>query len=326
MQDPLIANPLYISFDERGRMWLVEYRQYPWPAGLKLISRDNVWRNVYDPPFAPPPPHDKDSKFRGKDRISIHEDTDGDGTFDSHKIFVDGLNLATAALKGRDGVFVMNPPYLLFYKDANQDDIPDNERPEVLLSGFGIEDSHSIANSLRWGPDGWIYGTQGSTVTASVVRYQPDGKPFPDEKPVHSTGQNIFRYHPKTRKYEVFAEGGGNAFGIEFDSAGRVFSGHNGGNTRGFHYVQGGYYLKNFGKHGALSNPFAFHYFQSMSHEKVSRFTHTFEIYEAEQLPKRYHNRLFAVSPNLNYLIHSSIEPGWFDSENERHLRSHRTG
>ena len=307
LRNPGIANPLYINFDERGRMWLVEYRQYPWPAGLKLISRDKVWRNIYEPQFAPPPPHEEDSPFRGADRITIHEDTDGDGTFDKHKTFLDGLNMCTAALKGRGGVYVMNPPYLLFYEDINNDDVPDAPNPRILLYGFGHEDSHSLANSLRWGPDGWIYGTQGSTVSAQVVLCGEDGKPLSGAKPIHSMGQNVWRYHPEKHCYEIFAEGGGNAFGVEFDSAGRVYSGHNGGNTRGFHYVQGGYYQKTFGKHGSLSNPFAFTYFPAMKHPNVERFTHTFEIYESEELPTRYHGKLFGVSPNEHYIIHSEI-------------------
>ena len=307
LRDPEIANPLYLNFDERGRLWVVQYRQYPWPAGLKLISRDNVWRNVYQPPFPPPPPHVADSPFRGKDTITIHEDTDGDGQFDRQTVFLEGLNLATAALKGRGGVFVTNPPYLLFYADQDNDDRPDSEQPRILLSGFGIEDSHSIANCLRWGPDGWVYGTQGSTISAAVVRHGADNKPIPNEAPIHSMGQNVWRYHPETHRYEIFAEGGGNAFGIEFDSQGRVYSGHNGGDTRGFHYVQGGYYLKNFGKHGSLSNPFAFAYYGAMRHPPVERFTHTFEIYESHALPARYQGKMFAIAPHLHYTICSEI-------------------
>jgi len=308
-KEPLVANPLYINFDERGRMWLVQYRQYPWPAGLKLVSRDKVWRNIYDPPFAPPPPHAVGSPFRGHDRVTIHEDTSGDGKFDKHTVFLDGLNFCTAALKGRGGVYVMNPPYLLYYEDKNNDDVPDNTQPKVLLSGFGFEDSHSLANNLRWGPDGWIYATQGSTVSASIVRHGPDGKTIKGESPVHTMGQNVWRYHPEEHKYEVFAEGGGNAFGVEIDSNGHVFSGHNGGDTRGFHYVQGGYYQKNFGKHGSLSNPYAFAHFPAMKHERVQRFTHTFEIYESTELPDRYHGKLFGVDPHSNYLVHSKIFP-----------------
>ena len=307
LENPMIANPVYMNFDERGRLWVVQYRQYPWPAGLKLLSRDNVWRNVYEPAFPPPPPHPPDSPFRGKDRISIHWDSNGDGSFGKQKIFLDGLNLATAALKGRGGVFVLNPPYLLFYADKNQDDVPDSQTPEILLSGFGIEDSHAIANSLRWGPDGWIYATQGSTVSAAVTVHQKDGT---KDAPIHSMGQNIWRYHPEKRVYEIFAEGGGNAFGVEFDSKGNVFSGHNGGNTRGFHYVQGGYYLKNFGKHGSLSNPFAFDFFPAIKSENpTSRFTHTFEIYEADALPDRFHNRMISISPNLHQVKLSHIQP-----------------
>ncbi len=308
LSEPVMANPLYINFDERGRMWVVQYRQYPWPAGLKLLSHDQFYRNVYDA-VPPPPPHPPGSKYRGADRITIHEDRDGDGTYETTKIFLDGLSLATSALKGRGGVYVMNPPYLLFYADANGDDVPDSEVPRVLLSGFGIEDTHSIANNLRWGPDGWIYATEGSTVSASVVRHGPDGQPIPGEKPVHTMGQNVWRYHPESHRYEVFAEGGGNAFGVEIDSKGRVYSGHNGGDTRGFYYVEGGYYRKGFDKHGALSNPYTFGYLNAMNANPSQRFTHTFEIYEADALPDRYHGNLFGVAPHMHYVIRSEVLP-----------------
>src|SRR5690348_10165621 len=71
LSEPEIAQPVFLNFDERGRMWVVEYRQYPDPAGLTVVSRDGVWRAVYDK-VSPPPPH----QFRGADRITIHEDTD----------------------------------------------------------------------------------------------------------------------------------------------------------------------------------------------------------------------------------------------------------
>ncbi len=297
LSEPIVRQPVFVNFDERGRMWVVQYLQYPNPAGLKLLSRDKYWRNQYDKVPPPPPKH-----FRGKDKITIHEDTNGDGRFDRHKTFVEGLNIVTAVTRGRDGVWVLNPPYLLFYPDKNGDDIPDSD-PEVKLSGFGLEDTHSVVNSLCWGPDGWLYGAQGSTVSASVKR------PRIDKEPVHSMGQLIWRYHPQTKRYEIFAEGGGNAFGVEIDSKGRVFSGHNGGNTRGFHYVQGGYYQKGFSKHGPISNPYAFGYFPAMRHARVPRFTHTFVIYEADHLPKRRHGKLFGVAPLLNHVVEAKIFP-----------------
>ena len=302
LSEPEISQPVFLNFDERGRMWVVEYRQYPAPAGLTLVSRDSVWRAVYDSVPRPPPNH-----VRGADRISIHEDADGNGTFERHKVFVDGLNIATSVERGHGGVWVLNPPYLLFYPDANGDDVPDGD-PEVRLSGFGLEDTHSVANSLRWGPDGWLYGAQGSTVTANILVSGPDGRPL-NPKPLYSQGQNIWRYHPGRRVYEVFSEGGGNAFGCEFDSAGRVFSGHNGGDTRGFHYQQGAYLQKGFEKHGPLSNPYAFGYFPAMPMASEPRFTHNFVIYDHGALPARYTGRLLGVEPLQGRIVESDVLP-----------------
>jgi len=295
--DPDIAQALCMTFDARGRMWLVEYRQYPDIAGVKMVSQDKFLRRVYDKVPPPPPQHDK-----GRDRVSIHEDTDGDGVYDKHSVFVDGLNLATSVAVGRGGVFVTNPPYLLFYPDKNGDDVPDGD-PEVLLEGFGLEDSHSVANSLRFGPDGWLYGAQGSTVSGNVKRYGSK------DKTIDSMGQLIWRYHPERRVYEIFAEGGGNTFGVEIDAQGRIFSGHNGGDTRGFHYVQGGYSQKGFGKHGALSNPYAFGYFAQMKHHSVARFTHNFIVYEGNVLPDAYRGRLYGVEPLQGQVVMSEIMP-----------------
>ena len=330
LAEPDIAQPVFLNFDERGRLWVVEYRQYPAPAGLKVVSHDKFWRAIYDKVPEPPP-----RGPRGLDRISIHEDTDGDGTYDKHKVFVDGLNIATSCVKGRGGVWVLNPPYLLFYPDRNDDDIPDGD-PEVVLEGFGLEDTHSVVNSLRWGPDGWLYAAQGSTVTANVrvnagrgvltaptasapprrgedtAPYQPDylrRSTRPGEPPVYSQGQNIWRYHPERRIYEIFAEGGGNAFGVEFDDKGRLFSGHNGGDTRGFHYMQGAYLRKGFEKHGELSNPYAFGYFPDMPGTKGERFSHTFLIYHGGALPPRYEGRLFGCEPLQGRIVLSEITP-----------------
>ncbi len=321
LSEPLVTQPLHISFDSRGRLWLVEARQYPKPSGLKEVSKDAVWRAIYDK-VPPPPPFAADSPFRGADRISINEDADGDGVYESHKVFADGLNMATSVAHTEHGVWVTHAPYLLFFPDVNQDDVPDGP-PEVHLAGFGLEDTHSIANSLRWGPDGWLYGAQGSTVSAAILvpgapgkaptsDYWPQIEEFVhrnDAKAVKTMGQNIWRYHPSSRRYEIFAEGGGNAYGLEIDSKGRVFSGHNGGDTRGFHYVQGGYYQKGWEKHGDLSNPYAFGYFPPMKADPVERFTHQFIIYESDALAEQWRGKLWGCDVLHNNIVCAEMIP-----------------
>ncbi|PHS02835.1 MAG: dehydrogenase [Blastopirellula sp.] len=297
LSEPEVRQPICINFDERGRMWVVQYLQYPFPAGLKVVKYDQHLRAVFDKVPLAPPHHD-----RGRDKITIHEDTNGDGNYDKQKTFIDGLNIVTSALPGKDGVWVMNPPYLLFFADKNHDDIPDGD-PEVHLEGFGLEDTHAVANSLTWGPDGWLYGAQGSTCWAFVKR------PGIDTEPNHFKGQAIWRYHPTTKQFEVFAEGGGNTFCIEIDSQGRLYSGHNGGNTRGFHFVQGGYFRKNWGKHGELTNPHAYGFIPHIPHANIERFSHTLVRYEGGSLPEKYNNHLFAPVPLHNYVALSKMIP-----------------
>lgn len=192
---------------------------------------------------------------------------------------------------------------LLFYPDRDRDDIPDGD-PIVHLAGFGMEDTHSCANSLRWGPDGWLYGGQGSGVSSTITR------PGVDDKGFYFKGQAIWRYHPESRRFELFAEGGGNTFGVEFDSEGRVFSGTNGGNSRGYYFVQGGNYSKNWGEHGYLTNPHAFGYFGAMKHDRsIPRFSHTFVVYEAGALGPAYEGRLIAPVPLHNVVMFSERLP-----------------
>lgn len=265
--ESLLTQPIDMHFDERGRLWVVQYKQYPFPAGVTINFYDQYLRAGYDGVPFPPPNH-----VRGADKITVLEDTNGDGVFDSHNDVITGLNIVTSVLVGSGGVWVMNPPYLLFYPDLNDDGVPNGD-PEVHLEGFGLEDTHSLANGLTWGPDGWIYGVHGSTSTAEV-----EGISF--------LGQATWRYHPVTEEFELFSEGGGNPWTLDFDSKGRAFTGTNAGNTRGIHEVQGGRYRKNWRKHGPLTTPYSYGYFNHMEHEGYpARFSMTFVVYEEGRLP-----------------------------------------
>jgi putative heme-binding domain-containing protein len=145
-------------------------------------------------------------------------------------------------------------------------------------------------------PDGWLYGAQGSTVTARVrgVEFQ----------------QGVWRYHPVTHEFELFAEGGGNTWGIDFDAYGRLFAG---GNTNEplCHHVQGGYYLKWFGKHGGLHNPYAFGYFQPVQHVGFlgSALTGGFVIYQGGLFPDRFTDAVIYPNLRANAMRVSRLEP-----------------
>jgi putative membrane-bound dehydrogenase-like protein len=245
--EPLVRQPVAIDFDDRGRLWVIQYLQYPNPAGLARVTVDRFSRTRYDKIPEPPP-----KGPRGEDRLTILEpDPDRPGKLRG-KDFVSGLNLASGFAFGQGGVFVLNPPYLLFYADHDRNDVPDAD-PEVLLTGFGMDDAHSVANSLTWGPDGWLYGCQGSTVTASIrgIEFQ----------------QGVWRYHPRTKEFELFCEGGGNSWGLDFDRHGNLLYSTNNGGYVMLHGVQGAYLWKQFGKHGELHNPHAYGYFDHVPHE-----------------------------------------------------------
>ena len=280
VSEPRVAQPLSISFDDRGRMWVLQYRQFPNPNGLKPVRVDNWLRTQYDRLPEPPPRGPK-----GNDRISIYDDADGDGRADRVTHFISNLNLASGMALGYGGVFVLQSPYLLFYPDRNRDDVPDGD-PEVLLKGFGMEDAHAFANSLTWGPDGWLYGAQGSTASAEIrgIGFQ----------------QGVWRYHPRTREFELFAEGGGNTWGIDFDRFGNLFAG---GNTVEplVHHVQGAYYVKGFGKHGPLHNPHAYGYFQPVQHHGYvgDSLTGGFVLYQGGAFPERFNGA--CIAPNTRH-------------------------
>jgi len=278
--EPEVRQPNFVKMDDRGRLWTIQYLQYPLPAGLKRVRMDQYWRTVYDR-VPEPPPHGP----RGTDVITICEDTNGDGVADKFKNFVEGLNLTSGLAFGHGGVFVLQVPYLLFYPDGNRDDVPDGD-PQVRLKGFGMEDAQSLANHLTWGPDGWLYGVNGSTTTCNIrgIEFQ----------------QGCWRYHPLTDEFELFCEGGGNTYGLTFDANGNLFYTTNGGPF--VHAVQGGYFYKSFGKHGPLHNPFAYGYFNHVERDQDPRVPTGGTIYYGESFPEPFRSKFLVNS----FLGHSS--------------------
>jgi hypothetical protein len=148
-------------------------------------------------------------------------------------------------------VYVLNPPYLLFYPDANRDDKPDRD-PEVLLTASGMEDAHHV-RTITWPATAGCTSVNGITTTCRIrgIEFQ----------------QGLWRYHPITHEFELFCEGGSNCYGVTFDANGEVYYSTNGGPF--VNGVQGGYFYKSFGKHGPLHNLHAYHYFPELERDQV---------------------------------------------------------
>ena len=130
--EPDIAKPIFMAWDERGRLWIAETRDYP---------------------------HDVKPDGRGNDSIKICEDTDGDGRADKFTVFADHLNIPTGFTFAKGGIVVAQSPRFLFLKDTNGDDKAD-VRTEIM-TGWGINDTHAQANNLHYGFDNWLYGAVG---------------------------------------------------------------------------------------------------------------------------------------------------------------------
>jgi len=289
--EPLVRQPVAIDFDDRGRLWVVQYLQYPNPAGLNRVKVDRYSRTQYDRTPEPPPHGPK-----GADKLTILKDTNGDGQADTAHDFISGLNLTTGFAFGEGGVYLLQAPYLLHYADKNQDDTPDGP-PRVLLTGFGMDDAHSLANSLTWGTDGWLYGLQGSTVTAKIrgIEFQ----------------QGIWRYHPPTDRFELYAEGGGNMWGLDFDRSGNLFASTNFGPHIALHVVQDAYYWKQFGKHGPLHNPYAYGYFDHMPHTNPQggHVTAGGLFYEAGNWPAKYRGKYIGANVLSHWVAAFDFHP-----------------
>lgn len=218
-EEPDVRQPIAMTIDERGRIWVAEAFEYPLRA----------------------------PEGKGRDRILIFADADGDGRFETRKVFAEGLNLVSGIEVGFGGVFVGAAPYLLFIPDKNHDDKPDG-KGEVLLDGWAYQDTHETLNSFVWGPDGWLYGCHGVFTHSNV------GLPGASDKERQRINAGIWRYHPTKKQFEVFAHGTSNPWGVDFNDQGQSFLvccviPHL------FHVIQGARYQRQAGLH---FNPYTF--------------------------------------------------------------------
>ncbi len=184
--EPDIRQPIGFAIDDRGRLWVAEAYTYP-------VRRP---------------------EGEGTDRVIVFEDTDRDGQFDRRTVFKDKLNLVSGIEVGFGGLWVGAAPHLLFIPIADGDTPRPAGEAEVILDGWGWEDTHETLNTFSWGPDGWLYGGHGIFTNSNVGR--PRARRTAN---VIKLDAAIWRYHPSKKRFEMFAEGTSNPWGYDFDAA-----------------------------------------------------------------------------------------------------------
>ncbi|MBI3880283.1 MAG: c-type cytochrome [Verrucomicrobia bacterium] len=281
--EPDVQNPIAMAWDARGRLWIAENYTY---AEAK-VGFDHSLR----------------------DRILIFEDTDGDGRFDKRTVFWDGAELLTSIEIGFGGVFALCPQKLLFIPDRNGDDRPDGE-PQVLLDGFDAgRVRHNIANGLKWGPDGWLYGRHGIITTSALG---PPGTPESERVKINC---GIWRYHPTRHVVEDVVHGTTNPWGMDWDAHGEPFFINTVINHL-FHVIPGAHYRRMSGE-GLDPHTYAFmeaaaDHFHWDTREKWSDIRTNFSdttslaggghahsglmIYHGDNWPEKYRGALFTVN------------------------------
>jgi putative membrane-bound dehydrogenase-like protein len=257
--EPDIINPIAFTVDERGRLWVVECYEYP----------------KRTPPGKKP-----------RDRIKLLEDTTGAGRADRVTVWAEGkdlpigFDLATGIEVGNGGVYLGAAPHLFFLRDSKGTGHCDQQTS--LLRGFGSQDTHETLNTLQWGPDGWLYGLHGIFTRSRVGDVRLNAA--------------VWRYNTASKKFEVFAEGTSNPWGLDFDAHGQAFL------TacvipHAFHMVPGGVYIRQAG--GSL-NPYAYGFLHEISdhlHHQESGWAHAGAlVLQGDNIPPAYRGSLLMGS------------------------------
>ncbi|MBL9176677.1 MAG: c-type cytochrome [Verrucomicrobiaceae bacterium] len=277
--EPDVQNPIAMTWDAKGRMWVAENHTYAERA--------------------------KRFDLALKDRVIILEDKDWDGVAETRKVFTENVQMLTSVEIGRGGVWLMCPPQVLFIPDANGDDIPDGE-PQVVLDGFTVarDNYHNFANGLRFGPDGWLYGRCGHSCPGSL------GVPgTPEDQRVPMKG-GIWRFHPEKKIVEVLTHGTTNPWGHDWDANGEMFfintvTGHL------WHLIHGAHLVDS-----NTMNPLIYEKLDTIAdhyhYDRGSQWSDSRDgkanslggghahigmmIYQADQWPQSYRNKLFTLN------------------------------
>ena len=200
--EPDIIKPLWLAFDERGRLWIAESVDYP---------------------------NRLQAEGEGNDRLKIVEDTDGDGKADKFTIFVDKLSVPTSFVFANGGVIVIHSGKTEWFADTDGDDRADESK--VLFEGWGTRDTHATASNLRYGFDNWIWGVVGYSGFNGNV----GGKDL-------RFGQGIFRFRPDGSELEFVRSSNNNTWGLALTEDNVVIGSTANGNASMYMPVANRYY------------------------------------------------------------------------------------
>ena len=274
--EPDIVKPIAMAWDERGRLWVAETVDYP-----------NEVREGQP----------------GRDRIKILEDTNRDGRADKFTIFADGLNIPTGLVFANGGLIVAQAPHFLFLKDTNGDDKADTR--EVIVSGWGVRDTHAGPSNLRYGFDNQVWGAVGYSGFRGKVG--EDSLRF---------GQAIYRMRPDGSELEHLASFSNNTWGLGFSETFDIF-GSTANNTHAVYVgiphrfnreVKG---LPPRAGSAKIDGHYAMH--PATPHVRqvdvFGGFTASagFNLYTARSFPKEYWNRIAFVSEPTGHLLHRAV-------------------
>jgi len=290
--EPDVVQPMGFTFDDRGRLWVAECVSYPrWVAPGQ----------------------------EGRDRIVIFEDADGDGKFDTRKVFADKLANVSGLAVGHGGVWLTALPHLLFLPDRNHDDVPDGPA-EILLDGWDMKAKHNVFNKPSWGPDGWLYGLNGILSNSLVGK---PGTPDGERTPMNC---GVWRFHPVTRKFEVVCTGTTNPWGIDWDEVGRAFI-TNCVIKHVFQVIPGAHYDRMFGEDKSAPNLYGLipscadhiHWAGGAWQEARGQEKHSAAggghahvgamIYLGDNWPDAYRGHLYTMNLHGHRMSHDVIEP-----------------
>lgn len=184
--EPDINKPINMEFDARGRLWVTNTVEYPMPARGRP----------------------------GRDRITILEDTDGDGKADKFTNFVDTLNIPIGITLVKGGAIAYSIPNVYKFIDRNGDDKADEVTK--LLGPFEYVDTHGMVNNLIRGNDGWVYACHGYANTSTVAGADGDS--------IRMNSGNTFRFREDGSHVEHATFGRVNPFGYSYDEWGYLYS------------------------------------------------------------------------------------------------------